>query len=279
MSPKFRIGPEDIYDTVHKVFLQTRLPLMKPKSSRSRGAFTLIELLVVIAIIAVLAGILLPVMSTVMKHADSSKCVSNLRQIGMAINSYSGDHAEALPGPLTLAQLPTYNSSSSKGSLPMLLTSYLSIPDGANGGGSSVAANKANVFVCPAYLKQFPKIDGAVYAMNMRQMTSYGQAPWGNSDASGDQQPVRKGVLGTWTENLGGDERPVDLSRTFAMRDTDAQDAQYGGATPSASYSLGKTPFHGDHRNTLFFDFHVAEMPLTDETPSWDPVTGAVNGS
>lgn len=61
--------------------------------SRSiNAAFTLIELLVVIAIIAILAAMLLPAISTVKQAAQSARCGSALRQIGMAATSYTADH-------------------------------------------------------------------------------------------------------------------------------------------------------------------------------------------
>jgi prepilin-type N-terminal cleavage/methylation domain-containing protein/prepilin-type processing-associated H-X9-DG protein len=57
-----------------------------------RRAFTLIELLVVIAIIAILAAILFPVFAQVREKARAVKCVSNMRQIGMAASMYFDDH-------------------------------------------------------------------------------------------------------------------------------------------------------------------------------------------
>src|SRR5579862_7341521 len=60
-------------------------------------AFTLVELLTVIAIIAVLAALLLPVFSAARGSARSIVCVSNLRQIGLAIKMYDQDYDDFYP--------------------------------------------------------------------------------------------------------------------------------------------------------------------------------------
>jgi len=55
------------------------------------GGFTLIELLVVIAIVAILAAILFPVFSRARENARKTTCVSNLRQLGLALHMYAQD--------------------------------------------------------------------------------------------------------------------------------------------------------------------------------------------
>ncbi len=69
----------------------------KQPSAVRRQGFTLIELLVVMAIIALLSAILLPALSRAKSRAKAIQCVSNLRQMGIAAQVYTGDNADVYP--------------------------------------------------------------------------------------------------------------------------------------------------------------------------------------
>ena len=64
-------------------------------------AFTLIEVIIVIAIIAILAALLVPSLNSALERAKSTKDMSNLRQLGTAIQTYLNDNDQVLPATTT----------------------------------------------------------------------------------------------------------------------------------------------------------------------------------
>src|SRR4051812_35452811 len=117
----------------------------------ARRGFTLVELLVVIGIIALLIAILLPALNKARQQAASAKCLSNLRQIGMATQMYVNDHKGTLPPAGMKADTTQTFTSAANAAYrwSRLLLPYL----GGKGFGSTVAAAQVKLlqyYVCPS---------------------------------------------------------------------------------------------------------------------------------
>src|SRR4051812_35889074 len=71
------------------------------RSRTASAAFTLVEILVVIAIIAILIGLLLPMLSRAREAGKKLQCMSNLRQLTWAMLAYTNENQGWFPAPAT----------------------------------------------------------------------------------------------------------------------------------------------------------------------------------
>ena len=89
---------------------------MKTHFAKKHPAFTLVELLVVIAIIALLVSILLPSLAKAREQAKTSKCVANLKDIGLASTAYANEDPSGFFIPvLPTLYIDSYVSASRRG--------------------------------------------------------------------------------------------------------------------------------------------------------------------
>lgn len=216
-------------------------------------AFTLIELLVVMVIIAILAAIVFPVTILVRSRMDSAQCLSQLRQIGVAVGGYINDNDNTMPGPLSFKQSAVYTPGQ-PGSLAALLENYLGTANSIAPDGSS---RFSQLFVCPAAARRLQDPTKPTYIVNFLPSPEHGQCIWG--DLTLNQKPLRKTALVNWNDaNTNGSSVPLNLAQIWAIQDGD----QYYAAQVASSMSTGPvgdllpTQAHGDHWNDLFFDFH-----------------------
>jgi prepilin-type N-terminal cleavage/methylation domain-containing protein/prepilin-type processing-associated H-X9-DG protein len=125
-------------------------PQLAPRFASNR-AFTLIELLIVIAIIAILASLLLPAMALAREKGRRTVCLSNVRQIGIAIQMYSQDNEGRIPyGP----KAPPFTNPANFYPSTGAPTSLLSLQSGAPAGLGLLLehhlAAQPKVLFCPS---------------------------------------------------------------------------------------------------------------------------------
>lgn len=216
-------------------------------------AFTLVELLVVIAVIAILASLLLPALSRAKAKGNATKCISNLKQWGIAGIGYFDDNEGFLP----------LESSRTNGGVDMELWGdvqaspdawYNAVPDRPASSMVGFPFYKASLFHCPS--ARFPsgveQLPNAYFslAMNSKLIMPPTFGPHFSIRADTIQQPwstpwILDSRVSEAEYNVGGVQtltrlgQPAIFSTRFAAR-------------------------HNQRGNMVFFDGHVSAQLGTD---------------
>ena len=225
----------------------------KKPLSRQWSGFTLIELLVVIAIIAILAAMLLPALASAKAKAYQTQCISNFRQVGLALHMFVDDNNDFLPpGEGATTGLYTGQSflykTNQTGQMILYLAPYMSLQAADN------FTRVAKPFVCPAYVKAL-NVDlsnpngitnqTAYFRTVNTRIKGLGSAhdPFGYPGTVPQTLPMKLGALSALRS----------LSDTPVLIDLDGY---------CTNTYLPAKPSHGGTRNYLFFDGHSGSLKV-----------------
>ena len=209
----------------------------------ARIGFTLVELLVVIAIIAILAAIILPIGKRMMESSNSSKCVSNLRQLYTVANRWSADNDGWM-----LPQFPSSPNADGRINYGWVTALFPYLSPGVNlWGHSDVGKRPKGCLACPS--SKF-----LVSPVNNGWCSDYGKNGFVNSSLTNTNYPLRK---------LGGME---NMSKVIFL----------GDATGREINGSSMTNRHNGMANVIFYDGHAealdeTKVPSNTARQPWQP--------
>jgi len=229
---------------------------MRPAKSTlfSRG-FTLVELLVVIIIIALLAALLLPALGSAKADSKRIACVSNLRQIGLAVRAYSIDYGGLIPyGPKAPPILNPIDLYTSTGAPTSLISLASGAPVGLGLMLQGALAGQPKALFCPGSDQSLDEDAQLAQAGVGQAQCSYYYRHAGNTNLF-DQSASPVAPKNIKLDDLGNNGNGLPI-RALAI------DSQF--LCPAGWATFGVTPStHHQQKlaNIVFSDGHVVSRP------------------
>lgn len=254
----------------------------------SRSGFTLVELLVVIGIIALLVGILLPVLGKAREQGNATKCASNLRQVALGVVMYANEW-KVLPGPV----IPSVLDPQTVNRSPAMLSSYyIARQWSSNDLLQKYVGKSEKIWLCPSSSEltanampvsatspyRFQKL-GYTYRINNQSTTN---APFffgshTNANTADEKRPKKLSEVDA-AAKTGNDQYVKSHTDIWMVSDLDGRN--FSTATSDdfgislSSIAAEQRPYQPVHRssgkparNYVFFDAHV-EMRRIDNMPA-----------
>ena len=220
--------------------------------------FTLIELLVVIAIVAILAGLLLPVLNSAKASARRATCMSNLRQINLGVRMYCDESNDKAPDRRVRVSRP-YTA------YKELMKHYVGLR------GTSSARDK--LFACPADVFYYdyvighhpgPAVGYVSGSLCTQPSTDYSSYGFNGGNQFGRTNVVRPGIAGLSLSSVKHPARTVLVTELPAI-------IPFSWHQPKRPLSNPRNCMFNDAMNVVsFVDGHVSYIRMYWKT-EWPP--------